>query len=162
MDILLLRSSLVARDPADDASPAVSEAHRFLSAEGRQIVRALGNRLRLNEEPSFDRFVTSPFPAAIQSAELFADRVDYVGVIEVLPALAGNVPPQVIVPLLLARGSSIVVVGDEPSLSALGAFLIGRPTFPPLLHGQVSMIKDRQPAWCLRPGDPVKSLLLVA
>jgi phosphohistidine phosphatase len=157
VDIILLRSSI-----ATDDSPAVPETHRFLSAEGRQIVRALGNRLRLNEEPSFDRFVTSPLPAAVQTAELFADRVDYVGVIEVLPGLAGNVPAQVIVPLLLARGSQIVVVGDEPSLSALGAFLIGRPTFPPLVHGQVSVIKDRQPAWCLRPGDPVKSLLLVA
>lgn len=157
MNIFLLRSSLAADD-----SPSTPEAHRFLSPEGRQIIRALGNRLRLNEEPSFDRFVTSPFPAAVQSAELFADRTDYVGLIEVLPSLAGNVPPQVIAPLLLARGTSIVVVGDEPSLSALGAFLIGRPTFPPLLHGQVSVIENRQPAWCLRPGDPVKSLLLVA
>jgi phosphohistidine phosphatase SixA len=165
VDILLLRSSIVVRvvrDTPTDDSPAVPEAHRFLSAEGRQIVRALGSRLRLNEETSFDRFVTSPLPAAVQTAELFADRVDYVGVIEVLPALAGDVPPQVVAPMLLARGSQIVVVGDEPSLSALGAFLIGRPTFPPLVHGQISVIRDRQPAWCLRPGDPVKSLLLVA
>ena len=98
----------------------------------------------------------------MQTAELFADRVDYVGIIEVLPALSNNVPPQVIAPLLLARGSSIVVVGDEPSLSNLGAFLIGRPTFPPLMHAQVSVIRDRQPAWCLRPGEITRQLLLVA
>ncbi len=131
-------------------------------------MRALGNKLRLSEEPTFDRLVTSATPAAVQTAELFADRVDYVGVIEVIPALGTSVPPQVIAPLLLSRGSSlapyesIVVVDDEPWLSALGAFLIGRPTFPPLLHGQVSVIKDRQPAWCLRPGDMARSLLLVA
>jgi phosphohistidine phosphatase SixA len=156
VDIFLVRSSLA----VDDA--ALPDAHRHLSAEGRQIIRALGNKLRLSEEPSFDRFVTSPLPAAMQTAELFADRVDYVGVIEVLPALSNNVPPQVIAPLLLARGSSIVVVGDEPSLSNLGAFLIGRPTFPPLMHAQVSVIRDRQPAWCLRPGEIAKQLLLVA
>jgi phosphohistidine phosphatase SixA len=156
VDIFLLRSSL----SLDDAS--VPEAHRHLSLEGRQIIRALGNKLRLAEEPSFDRFFTSPLPAAIQTAELFADRVDYVGLIEVLPALSTNVPPQVIAPLLLARGSSIVVVGDEPSLSNLGAFLIGKPTFPPLLHAQVSVIQNRQPAWCLRPGDIGRQLLLVA
>ena len=156
MDIFLLRSSLA----IDDAS--VPDAHRHLSAEGRQTIRALGNKLRLAEEPSFDCFFTSPLPAAIQTAELFADRVDYVGLIEVLPALSNNVPPQVIAPLLLSRGSSIVVVGDEPSLSALGAFLIGRPTFPPLRHAQVSVIHDRQPAWCLRPGDLARQLLLVA
>ena len=44
----------------------------------------------------------------------------------------------------------------------LGAFLVGRPTFPPLVHAQVSVIRDRQPAWCMRPGEMGKSLLLVA
>ena len=130
--------------------------------EGRQLVRALGNRVRLTEEPSFDRVVTSPLPAALQTAELFADRVDYVGVVEVLPSLAPHVPAQVTAPMLLARGTTIVVVADEPALSALGAFLIGRPTFPPLVHGQVSVIIAGQPAWCLRPGESGRSLLLVA
>jgi len=157
VDIFLLRCSIAADD-----SPAVNEAHRHLSIEGRQLIRALGNKLRLSEEPSFDLIFTSPHATATQTAELFADRTDYVGVIEVMPALAGGVPPQVIAPLLLSRGSSIVVVGDEPSLSNLGAFLVGRPTFPPLLHAQVSVIRDRQPAWCLRPGETTRSLLLVA
>jgi phosphohistidine phosphatase SixA len=148
MDIFLLRSSI-----AEGGS---------LSLEGRQIVRALGNKLRLTEEPSFDRMITSPAPAAVQTAELFADRLDYIGVIEVLPTLSGNAPPQIVAPLLLARGTSIVVVGDEPTLSALGAFLIGRPTFPPLVHSQVSVIRDRKPEWCLRPGDMERRNLLVA
>lgn len=147
VDIFLLRTS-------------ISEAGA-LSLEGRRIVRALGNRLRLNEEPSFDRILTSPEPAAVQTAELFADRVDYTGVIEVLPSLAGA-PPQVVAPVLLARGASIVVVGDEPAISALGAFLIGRPTFPQLVHAQVSVIQDRKPAWRLRPDDQERQLLLVA
>jgi hypothetical protein len=76
--------------------------------------------------------------------------------------LATATATQVIAPLLLARGSTLLVVGDEPALSALGAFLIGRQTFPPLLHAQVSVIRDRQPAWCLRPGDIGRQLLLVA
>lgn len=126
------------------------------------MIRALGNRLRLNDEPSYDRFVTSPHASAVQTAELFADRVDYVGSIEVMPGLAGGVPPQVVAPSLLGSGTSIVVCGDEPSLSALGAFLIGRPTFPPLLHAQISVIEDRRAAWCLKPGDSVRQLLLVA
>lgn len=149
MDLALLRASL-----------ATDEGH--LTAEGRQIIRALGNRIRLNEEPSFDRFVTSPHPSAVQTAELFADRVDYIGVIEVMPALGGNVPAEVVAKQLLARGESIMVVGDEPLLSALGAFLVGRPTFPPLVHAQVSIIKDRKPAWCFRPGEVGRSQLLVA
>lgn len=148
MDIFLLRSSI-----ADGGA---------LSLEGRQLVRALGNKLRLLEEPSFDRMLTSPVPAAVQTAELFADRLDYTGVIEVLPVLSGNAPPEVVTPLLLARGTSIVVVGDEPALSALGAFLIGRPSFPQLVHAQVSVIQNRKPAWRLRPGDPERLELMVA
>jgi phosphohistidine phosphatase SixA len=158
VDIFLLRSSLAADD-----SPSLPAAHRHLSREGRQIIRALGNKLKMTEEPTFDAFFTSPLATATQKAELFADRVDYVGLIEVLPSLGSEVPPQVFVPQLLARGaSSMVIVADEPSLSVLGAFLVGRPTFPPLLHAQVSVIRDRQPAWCLRPGDIGKQLLLVA
>lgn len=160
MDIFLLRTSLGIQSSPDDT--VIPEAHRYLSAEGRQMVRAIGNKIRLNEEPSFDRVLTSALPAAVQTAELFADRVDYIGVIEILPSLSNNVPPQVIAKLLLTRGSTILVVGDEPSLSALGAFLVGRPTFPPLVHSQVSVIRDRQPAWCLRPGDLGRQLLLVA
>ncbi len=157
MDIYLLRSSSCVDD-----SPAVPESHRFLSREGRQLVRAIGNKIRLDEEPTFDCILTSQAPAAIQTAELFADRVDYVGVVEILPQLGAGVPSQVAAPIVLARGVTVAVVADEPMLSMLGAFLIGRTTFPPLLHAQVSVIHDRQPAWCLRPGEPTRSLLLVA
>ena len=157
MDIYLLRASLAADD-----SPSVPEAQRYLSLEGRQLVRALGQRLKLTEEPSFDRVLAGTSPAAVQTAELFADRTDYVGLIEVTALLSGTTPPEVIAPALLAGGSSVVVVADEPLLGRLGAFLVGRPTFPPSLHGQVSLIRDRQPAWCLRPGEPARAQLLVA
>lgn len=157
MLIYLLRSSLVA-----NGADAVPPAQQFLSLEGRQIVRALGNKIKLTEEPSFDRFVTSAVPAAVQTAELFADRTDYVGVIETLPLLAPGTPASVIATELLARGNAIVVVADEPVLSSLGAFLVGRPTFPPSVHSQVSVIEDREPSWCLRPGELGRQLLLVA
>jgi phosphohistidine phosphatase SixA len=151
METWLLRTSTRENDRA-----------QFLSLEGRRIVRALGNKIKLTEEPIFDRVVSAPSIAAVQTAELFADRVDYVGVVEVMQELEIGVPPQVAAPLLLARGERVLVVGDEPSLSMLGAFLVSRPTFPPLVHGQVSVIVDRAPAWCLRPGDLARSLLLVA
>ena len=150
MDVYLLRSSLV----------DTGMAH--LSAEGRRIVRALGNKLHLSDEPVFDRFVTSPDPAAVQTAELFADRNDYVGVIETLPLLAGGTPASVIVPLLLERGTAICVVADEPMLATIGAFLVGRPTFPPAIHAQVSLVRDRKPEWFLRPGEIGRQVLLVA
>lgn len=156
MLIYLLRSSLI-----DNAS-AISEAQRGLSLDGRQMVRAIGNKIRLTEEPSFDRFITSPLPAAVQTAELFADRTDYVGVVETLPLLAADSPSSVVATQVLAHGQAVVVVADEPMLASLGAFLVGRPTFPPAAHAQVSVIENRAPAWLLRPGELGRQLLLVA
>ena len=151
MDVFLLRTSLV------DAGTS------YLSAEGRRIVRALGNKLKLSDEPSFDRFFVSSEPAAVQTAELFADRTDYVGVVETSSLLADpSTPGQVVVTQLLERGSSIVVVADEPILATVGAFLVGRPTFPPALAAQISFIHDRKPEWFLRPGEIGRQVLLVA
>lgn len=135
---------------------------QHLSSVGRQLIRAIGNKLRLEEGPTFDRFLTALAPAAVQTAELFADRVDYVGVVEAFPALAAGAPAEVAATQLLARGTTIAVIGDEPALSALGAFLVGRPTFPGLLPAQVSVIHDRRPAWFLRPDTLSKAPLLVA
>lgn len=155
MEIYLLR-------PAG-SDPTLPGAHRFLPLDARQVIRAIGTKIRLTEEPSFDRVFTSPHPYAVQTAELFADRTDYVGVIEVLPLLASaDAPPSVIAPTLLERGQRVLVVADEPALSALGAFLVGRPTFPPAMPGQISVIKNREPQWCLRPGEIGRQLLLVA
>lgn len=152
MDVFLLRTSLV------------DTGTSHLSAEGRRIVRALGNKLKLSDEPSFDRFVVSTEPAAVQTAELFADRTDYVGVIETLPLLADpKTPGEVVVSKLLERGSAaVVVVADEPILATVGAFLVGRPTFPPAVHAQISCIRDRRPEWFLRPGEIGRQVLLVA
>jgi len=168
--IYLLRAALPANasnpasaSPGGGAKGAESPPHlAHLSLEGRQVVRAIGSKIRLTEEPSFDRFVVAPSTLAAQTAELFADRVDYVGVIEVLPALADGVPPSIAAQALLERGTTTAVVADEPTLSALGAFLVGRPTFPPLERGQISVVEDRKPAWCLRPGDLARRQLLVA
>lgn len=157
MDIYLLRTS-----SRVEAATGAADAPRGLSLEGRRLVRALATKLRDPEPPSFDRVLTSPDPAAVQTAELFAERLDHVGLVEVLPSLAGGVPPHVLAPVILERGAAVLVVADEPALSELGAFLVGRPTFPPPVPAQVSVIRDRQPAWCLRPGELGRAQLLVA
>ncbi|CAN5158850.1 hypothetical protein BH09MYX1_BH09MYX1_07030 [soil metagenome] len=156
-DVYLIRNSLTEGEASE--APV---AHRHLSLEGRQLIRAMGQKVRLAEEPSFDRFITSALAPAVQTAELFADRVDYIGAIEVMPALAASIPPQIAAAQILARGSIVAVFADEPELSALGAFLIGRPTFPLLVHAQVSVITDRKPAWYLRPDTMARGPLLVA
>jgi phosphohistidine phosphatase SixA len=149
VDLFLVRTSLLERDGAS------------LSLEGRQLIRAIGTKLRLDDSPSFDRIVTGSVPAAVQTAELFADRVDYVGVVEVLGALSSGVPPQVSAPLLLSRGACVAVIADEPLLSDLGAFLVSQPAFPSHVPAQISLIRDGKPAWSLRPGELARAQLLL-
>lgn len=151
VEILLLRSSL----PEGPSSP-------YLSLEGRRLVRALGGKLRATESFDLTRVVASPEPGAVQTAELFADRLDHLGVVETLPALGGNAPPEVVAPTLLGGEGTVLVVCDEPQLARLGAFFVGRPTFPPSLHAQLSVIRDRQPAWFMRATELERGLLLIA
>jgi phosphohistidine phosphatase SixA len=159
VDIFLLRTSIT------EGPDTVPEAMRTLSLTGRQLVRAIGTRIH-DKASELDRVVMAPTPASVQTAELFAERVDYLGVLEVMPSLAGAAPPQVISPLILERGSSVLVVADEPALSALGAFLAGRPSFPLHVHAQVSLIRilagDRRPEWFWRPDALAPAPLLLA
>lgn len=149
MDVYLLRSS-------------VETEHGYLSADGRRLVRAVGTKLKSVDFADVARMLVAPAPAAIQTAELFAERIDFMGVVEVVPSLAAGVPPQVAGGALLAGAHPAVVVADEPALSALGAWLVSRPTFPPLRPAQVSAVLNRQPAWYQRADTGERLPLLVA
>lgn len=156
MDVYLLRSSL----PHEDGP------NGYLTAEGRRLVRAIGTKLKNTGFPEdVGRLLVAPTPAAIQTAELFAERVDYIGVIEVVAALAGGVPAQVAGGLVVGSGADarpVIVVADEPAISAVGAWLVSRPTFPPLRPAQVSAIVNRAPAWYQRADTGERLPLLVA
>jgi phosphohistidine phosphatase SixA len=153
---------LVRRSALYNASDDVAESAHFLSVEGRQWVRAVSSRVKQDEAPELSAILTSPSAACVQTAELFADRVDYLGAITVLPGLAGDVPAKVLGAQISARAAHVAVVADEPALSALGAFLIGRPSFPLSLPGQVCLLRDHQPEWYWRPDAMVRAPLLVA
>jgi phosphohistidine phosphatase SixA len=159
VDIYLMRTSATEGNGA------------HLSPLGRQLARAIGHKIRTGFAPRFSHFVSSAAPCCVQSAELFAERTDYLGIIEIWPELGGGVPEPLLAKRILALGhlgtvtaahNAIVLVGDEPWLSALGAVLVGRPTFPQLMHAQISMVSGGQPAWFFRPDAAAQAPLLVA
>lgn len=156
MNVYLLRTSV-----AHDAHLAPPEAQRYLSADGRQLVRRVGTKLN-GSLPDVDRVVTASGPASVQTAELFAERIDFIGVVEILSSLTAGVPASIAGKALLERGENVVVVADEPVLSSLGAFLVSRATFPPPMHAQLSAIEGGRAAWYLRPDTLDRLPLLVA
>ncbi len=131
-----------------DAEVGSDEA-RYLSASGRQDCRIVGRMLR-DENVVFDAMLTSPLVRAVQTAELLADATDYLGVIEAHPGLRPGAVPRVVAHELPTRGVAVAVIGHEPTISLLGAFLVAQPGFVPFRKCQVCAIENGKPLWTLR------------
>jgi phosphohistidine phosphatase len=144
-----VRIYLVRHGDAVPEEDAGSDRDRWLSPRGREAARILGRLLRETRvEP--DAIVCSPLPRAVQTAELIAASVDYIGHIESWRCLEPSAQPRVAANQLAALGKSVIVVGHEPSISGLGAFLLGRPAFPPFRTAQCCAIEDNKPTFTAR------------
>lgn len=154
MEVLLVRHSLA-------IDPEYEEEHRSLSRAGRERARRVAHLLA-EREVSCDAVLTSPLVRAVQTAELLAYGMSYLGEIQVLPSLAPGYPPRIAAEQLSAYGTRVMVVGHEPSISALGALLSSRPSFPPFRPGQVCSLSRGEPAWLLNPESLSFEPLLLA
>lgn len=132
--------------PEEDAG---SDRDRWLSARGREAARMLGKLLKEQKiEP--DAILCSPLPRAVQTAELIAQMIDYVGVISSRRCFEPAAQPRVGANEVMAAGGSVLVVGHEPSISALGAHLIGLPAFPQFRTAQCCALEKGKPVWTAR------------
>ena len=132
--------------PEEDAG---SDRDRWLSPRGREAARILARLLKESRvEP--DVMLCSPLPRAVQTAELLAQGIDYIGTIVSLRALEPSAHPRIACGQIGAAGGSVVVVGHEPSISSIGAFLLGRPSFPPFRTAQCCAIEDSKPTFTAR------------
>ena len=86
----------------------------------------------------------------MQTAELIAQGLDYLAHIASWRCLEPSAQPRVAANLLPTVGVNVVVVGHEPSISALGAFILGRPSFPPFRTAQCCAIEDGKPTFTAR------------
>lgn len=144
-----MRIYLVRHGDAVPEEDAGSDRDRWLSPRGREAARVLGRLLRETRiEP--DAIVCSPLPRAVQTAELIAAGVDYIGHIESWRCLEPSAQPRVAANQISALGQSVIVVGHEPSISALGAYLLGRPSFPPFRTAQCCAIEEGKPTFTAR------------
>jgi phosphohistidine phosphatase len=135
-----------------DAVPedvAGSDHERWLSLRGREAARGLARLLR-EQHVELDAVISSPLPRAVQTAELVASGLDYLGAVTVLPALAPGCHPRRAAELLATFGASVAVVGHEPGISGLGAYVLGRPAFPPMRTAQCCALDRGVPAFTAR------------
>ena len=124
------------------------DPHRHLTPTGRGQARSLGDRLRWHDcIPT--HIWSSPLVRAIQTAELVASGLGCDVAVETLPALAPDENPRTVTSALAAlpRDASVILVGHEPGLSAVGALLVGRPEFASLAKAQAARIDDGELRW---------------
>lgn len=144
-----MRIYLIRHGDAVPEEDAGSDRDRWLSPRGREAARVLGRLLR-EQQVSPDAILCSPLPRAVQTAELIAASIDYLGSIASRRCFEPAAQPSVGANLLMAAGGSVIVVGHEPSISSLGAHLLGRPAFPQFRTAQCCAIEDSKPTWTAR------------
>ncbi len=120
-----------------------------MSARGREATRILGRLLR-EQSVVPDVILCSPLPRAVQTAELLAASIDYLGTIASRRCFEPSAHPRVGASEISDAGRSVLVVGHEPSISTLGAFLLGIPAFPQFRTAQCCAIENGKPTFTAR------------
>jgi len=120
LDVICVRHAT-----AEDTAPRDRE--RALTLEGRRESRELGARL-LREGIAPELVIASPFVRAVQTAELMAATMGYVGPLRLSRALRPESPPDGVVELLasLEGVTRVILVAHEPVLSSVCLALLGR------------------------------------
>ena len=140
---------LIRHASAVPEGPKLTDDARYLDRDGRQACRGVGRLLR-EQGISFDAVLTSPLVRAVQTAELIAEAVDFLGVVEAHYGLYPGSHPSAIAADIPTRGGDVALVGHAPTISEIGAHLVGQPGFAPFRPGQIVMLDNRVPQWTLR------------
>jgi phosphohistidine phosphatase len=139
---------LIRHAEAVEETVTLRDPSRHLTPRGRIQARELGDRMRWHDcLPS--HIWASPLVRAVQTAELVAAGLHADTTIEIVPALAPDGSPRDVVAAVGALGEhcAVMVVGHEPSLSAIGALAINAPEFEVLGKAQAARIVDGALRW---------------
>ena len=100
-----------------------SDAHRWLTAQGRRRVEAVALALVERGVRLTDVFA-SPKVRAVQTAELVMRHVESPEELQILPALAVGTPSEALAPLDSLPGErSVLLVGHMPLIAAMSMYL---------------------------------------
>jgi phosphohistidine phosphatase len=139
---------LIRHAQAVDETLELRDPARHLTPHGRHQARSLGDRMRWHDcAPS--HIWSSPLVRAVQTAELVAAGLHSDAPVEIVPALAPDGSPRDVVAAVrgLPAGSAVMLVGHEPSMSAIGALAVGARELDSLAKAQAVRIVDGVLRW---------------
>ena len=148
MQVYLLRHGV-----AEEGRPAMEDADRALTQEGRQKLRdVLRVAAKADVDPTL--IISSPLKRALQTGELAKELLRYKkDIVRSKALIPGSTVDQVWEEIRAHRGEAqLLLVGHEPLFGHLGAYLLGTPSlkidfkkgailridfenFPPQPHG---------------------------
>jgi phosphohistidine phosphatase len=143
VDVFLIRHA-----EAIDETLELRDPMRHLTAHGRKQARGLGDRLRWHDcTPT--HIWTSPLVRAVQTAELVAAGLASEINVDVIPALAPGEHLRNVVTAVqaLAANAAVLLVGHEPSISAIGGLFVGANDFAALDKAEAVRITDGKLRW---------------
>ena len=133
---------------AVDETLSLRDPYRHLTPIGRKQARALGDRLRWHDcVPT--RIWSSPLVRAVQTAELLATGLACETAIEIVPDLSPDGASRDVVAAIreLSTDAAVMLVGHEPSISAIGALIADAKDFAALDKAQAVRIVDGIVRW---------------
>jgi phosphohistidine phosphatase len=154
VDLGSVQLFLVRHADAAFATPALSDADRYLTRPGRDAARSLGDRLRWYDCRATAMW-TSPLTRAVQTAEILASGLHWTGMVESVPALAPGGDAHHVLARLSREplDGVLVIVGHEPDLSGLGTLVTRRADFPGLRKAEAARIDGTHLRWLFAVED---------
>ena len=158
-----MRLLIIRHGKAEDRSPKRKDASRRLTGAGRKAMRKAASGLR-EVAPGIDLLATSPLTRARETAEIVAETLGVVRIVE-QKLLAPGGDKRALIAWLRRKPSrsTVALVGHEPDLSALASLLAsgGERARIALKKGACCLIEfNHAPAagkgmilWLLQPGQ---------
>lgn len=134
MQLFVIRHAI-----AEDAAPGQDDASRDLTEDGVKKLKKVVRGMR-ELDLTFDRIVTSPWTRASSTARLLEPLCDEPPVVT---DLLTQVPKSELLALLAEKAETTAVVGHEPWLGELVAWL----AFGDMRHGEALQIKKAGVVW---------------
>ncbi|MGK2962823.1 MAG: phosphohistidine phosphatase SixA [Gemmatimonadaceae bacterium] len=124
MNLLIVRHA-IAEDREDFAETGQPDDQRPLTDQGKRKMKKAARGLQRAVD-NIDHLATSPLTRAAQTAEIISE-VFGIGGAEVVPALVPGARPEEFVEWCAPHGDRnvVAIVGHEPHLSSLAAWLTG-------------------------------------
>lgn len=123
-----MRLIFVRHAEAIEKTERIADDRRYLTPDGRFLFRKTAKTLR-DENITPDLILSSPYLRAVQTADILAEKISYVGSLMAVEDLAPGFDMEALTRIILSfkTAKELVLVGHEPDLGMVISTLLSLP-----------------------------------